>query len=105
MLATSPVAWAIAAAPTDAPERTLLLYCPEQGGWQASVFFEGRWLDFATLTTKLEPPHFTDVLPEPEEERSPVQHVLVLRQIEAEQNVARFYAHRAFALRACLNEE
>jgi hypothetical protein len=54
MLATSPVAWAIATAPTDDPERTLLLYCPEQGGWQTGAFFEGRWLDFATLTMELE---------------------------------------------------
>lgn len=61
MLATSLVAQPIATAPTDNPERTILFYCTEQGGWQASVFFEGRWLDFATLTTKLEPTHFTDV--------------------------------------------
>ena len=53
MLATSPVAWAIATAPTDDPERTLLLSGPKQGGWQAGVFFEGRWLDFATLTMEL----------------------------------------------------
>src|SRR3954447_18572077 len=34
----------------DDPERPLLLFCPEQGGWQRGVFFDGRWLDFATLT-------------------------------------------------------
>jgi hypothetical protein len=32
MLATSLVAQPIATAPTDNPERTLLFYCPEQGG-------------------------------------------------------------------------
>ena len=53
-------------APTDDPERTLLLFCPEQGGWQTGVFFEGRWLDFATLTVELEPAHFTDVPPDPD---------------------------------------
>ena len=54
-------------APLDDPERTLLLFCPEQGGWQTGVFFEGRWLDFATLSVELEPTHFTDVPPDPEE--------------------------------------
>jgi hypothetical protein len=49
----------------DDPERTLLLFCPEQGGWQTGVFFEGRWLDFATLTKELEPTHFVDVPPDP----------------------------------------
>jgi len=68
MLATSPVAWAIATAPTDDPERTLLLSGPEQGGWQTGVFFEGRWLDFATLTMELEPTHWLPEPPEPEEE-------------------------------------
>ena len=50
--------------PTDDPERTLLLFCPEQGGWQTGLFFEGRWLDFATTTVELEPTHW---LPEPPE--------------------------------------
>src|SRR3954462_8287890 len=27
----------ISDAPTDDPERTLLLFCPEQGGWQTGV--------------------------------------------------------------------
>src|SRR4051794_37629628 len=54
------------AAPTDDPERTLLLFCPEQGGWQTGVFLEGRWLDFATLTVELEPAHFTDGPPDPD---------------------------------------
>ena len=59
-----PIARPIATAPTDDPERTLLLYCPEQGSWQTGVCFEGRWLDFATLTIELEPTHW---LPEPPE--------------------------------------
>ena len=42
-------------APADGPERTFLLFCPEQGGWQTGVHFEGRWRDFATLTKVLEP--------------------------------------------------
>ena len=54
-------------APTDDPERTLLLFCPEQGGWQTGVFFEGRWLDSSTLTEVLEPTHFTGVPRDPAE--------------------------------------
>jgi hypothetical protein len=57
----------ISTAPTDDPERTLLLLCPEQGGWQTGVFFEGRWLDFSTLTEVLEPTHFTGVPRDPAE--------------------------------------
>ena len=53
-------------APTDDPECTRLLYCPDKGGWHTGVFWEGRWLDAATLTTELHPTHFTDVPPEPE---------------------------------------
>ena len=64
-LRAEPTPRPISAAPTDDPERTLLLFCPEQGGWQTGVFFEGRWLDFATLTVELEPTHFVDVLPDP----------------------------------------
>jgi hypothetical protein len=33
-----PFARLIATAPTDDPERTLLLFCPEQGGWHTEVF-------------------------------------------------------------------
>ena len=43
----SPAASPITTAPSDDPERPLLLFCPEQGGWQMGVFFDGRWLDFA----------------------------------------------------------
>src|SRR3954452_24969869 len=59
-----PFARLIATAPTDDPERTLLLFCPEQGGWHTGLFVEGRWLDFATLTLELEPTYW---LPEPRE--------------------------------------
>ena len=59
-----PVARLIATAPTDDPERTLLLFCPEQGGWQTGLFFEGRWLDFATTTVELEPTHWLSEPPE-----------------------------------------
>lgn len=38
----------IALAPRDdRRERALFLYCPEQGGWQAGVWFDGRWTDFS----------------------------------------------------------
>jgi hypothetical protein len=61
----SPAASPITTAPSDDPERPLLLFCPEQGGWQMGVFFDGRWLDFATLTMELEPTHWMDVPPIP----------------------------------------
>jgi hypothetical protein len=54
----------ITTAPRDL-ERTLLLYCPEQGGWHPGEWFEGRWLDSVTLTEELEPSHWIDVPPEP----------------------------------------
>ena len=55
----------ISAARSDDPERAYHLFCLEQGGWQTGVCFEGRWLDFATLTVELEPTHLVDVLPDP----------------------------------------
>jgi hypothetical protein len=61
-----PFARLIATAPTDDPERTLLLFCPEQGGWHTGVFVEGRWLDFATLTLALEPTYWLPEPPEPD---------------------------------------
>jgi hypothetical protein len=36
----------VATAPRD-PERTILLYCPEQGGWQTGEWCEGRWVSTA----------------------------------------------------------
>ena len=62
-----PVVHLIATAPTDDPERTLLLFCLEQGGWHTGLFVEGRWLDFATLTVELEPTHWLPEPPEPDE--------------------------------------
>jgi hypothetical protein len=56
-------------APVNDPQRTLLLYCPEQGGWQTGVFFEGHWLDSTTFSVTLHPTHFTDVPPKPEGDR------------------------------------
>ena len=40
----------IETAPHDkAQERSLLLWCPEQGGWQTGVWFKGQWMDSITL--------------------------------------------------------
>jgi hypothetical protein len=44
-------------------ERTLLLYCPEQGGWQKGEWC--RWVSTADIETVLEPTHWTEVPPEP----------------------------------------
>jgi len=79
-----PFARLIATVPTDDPERTLLLFCPEQGGWHTGVFVEGHWLDFATLTLALEPTYWLPEPPEPDEaERqgrniSPKQRLIVV---------------------------
>jgi hypothetical protein len=61
-----PLAHPIAQAPTHNPEQQFHVFCPEQGGWQTGVFFEGRWVDYATLSVELEPTHFIHVLPDPE---------------------------------------
>ncbi len=34
-------------------EKSLLLFCPEQGGWNRGVWHEGRWLDFPSLSYDL----------------------------------------------------
>jgi hypothetical protein len=48
-----------------AKHRKLLLYCPEQGGWQVGEWSEKRWLSTWRLEF-LEPTHWTDVPSEPE---------------------------------------
>jgi hypothetical protein len=55
----------IATAPRE-PERTLLLYCPEQAGWQTGEWCEGRWVSTADVEIVLEPTHWTDVPPDPQ---------------------------------------
>jgi hypothetical protein len=55
----------IKTAPTQ-PERTLLLYCPEQGGWHTGKWFDERWLDSVTMSEDLEATHWMEVPPEPE---------------------------------------
>ena len=59
--------------PADIVEEALaLLYCPEQGGWNTAVFFERRWVDFATMILELEPTHWLPLPPDPEgDEPSP----------------------------------
>jgi hypothetical protein len=54
-------------APSGGPEKPLLLFCPEEGGWHVGVFFEGQWVDLASLTIKLEPTHWMPIPPEPSE--------------------------------------
>jgi hypothetical protein len=50
----------VATAPQEL-ERTLLLYCPEQGGWQTGEWCEGRWVSTADIEIVLEPTHWADV--------------------------------------------
>ena len=57
----------IATAPRQ-PEHTLLLYCPEQGGWQTGEWIDKRecWVSTAAVDQCLEPTHWTDVPPDPQ---------------------------------------
>ena len=50
-------------------ERTLLLYCPEQGGWQTGEWLHERecWVSTAATEEELEPILWTEVPPQPEE--------------------------------------
>jgi hypothetical protein len=50
-------------APREA-ERTLLLWCPEQGGWQTGQWCEGRWGSAADVEHELSPTHRTPIPPD-----------------------------------------
>ena len=45
----------------------LLLFCPNQGGWQIGVWLEGRWLDYASFSVTLDPTHWMPIPPDPVE--------------------------------------
>ena len=47
------------------PGRTLLLYCPEQGGWQTGEWDQGEWTDTLTREKILQPTHWIGVPPIP----------------------------------------
>jgi hypothetical protein len=55
----------------DNPERKLLLYCPDQGGWRMGVYFGGAWHDVGGLDYAVagcdEPLNPTHWMPEPPE--------------------------------------
>src|SRR3954452_23714919 len=51
-------------------ERPLLLWCPEQGGWQTGMWFNGRWMDSITLSHPLAPTFWTEIPPPP----MPISH-------------------------------
>ena len=57
----------IEAAPQE-PERTLLLYCPDQAGWTTGVWFDGRWVSNTGEDElfELTPNYWTDVPPDPD---------------------------------------
>jgi hypothetical protein len=54
----------IATAPRE-PERTLLLFCPEQAGWQAGLWQNGRWMSTVGVEVELDPTHWRHVPPDP----------------------------------------
>ena len=47
------------------PERRVLLFCPEQGGWHTGVRFEGRWLAHISTELVLRPTHWLPAPPDP----------------------------------------
>ena len=57
----------IATAPMER-ERTLLLYCPEQGGWRTGEWLEDqrRWIAISEFDETLHPTHWADLPPEPD---------------------------------------
>jgi hypothetical protein len=56
----------IETAPHDkAQERSLLLWCPEQGGWQTGIWFKGQWMDSITLKNPLAPTHWMEIPSDP----------------------------------------
>ena len=44
-------------------DRPFLLWCPEQGGWQTGMWFNGRWMDSITLSHPLAPTYWTEIPP------------------------------------------
>ena len=57
---TLPAAQSIDSAPRDAAT-TLLVYCPDFGGWHTAEWLGAKWLDAATLSHELQPTHWTTV--------------------------------------------
>ena len=51
--------------------RVLLLYCPEQGGWQTGEWVKHQrcWVSTAEAMERLEPTHWTEVPAAPEDGR------------------------------------
>ena len=68
MVITLPAPQEIETAPKDAAT-TLLVYCPNEGGWHTAEWWGVKWLDSATLSHELEPTHWTTVPGNPSEER------------------------------------
>ena len=65
---TLPAPQVIDTAPRDAAT-TLLVYCPDLGGWHTAEWLGAKWLDSVTLSHELQPTHWTIV---PDNPRKPV---------------------------------
>ncbi|MCB5173587.1 5-aminolevulinate synthase [Microvirga lenta] len=62
----------IATAPkNDGANGTILVHCASGAGWQTSRFFDGKWVDAATLMRELDPTHWLPVPGGIEEESRP----------------------------------
>src|SRR5215204_2356073 len=46
-------------------EKTLLLFCPEQAGWQAGQWQHGRWISTASVEVELDPTYWRPIPSDP----------------------------------------
>jgi hypothetical protein len=56
----------IETAPRDTAT-TLLVYCPDFGGWHTAEWLGAKWLDSATLSHELHPNRWSNVPGDPDE--------------------------------------
>jgi hypothetical protein len=46
-------------------EKSILLYCPIQGGWHTGLWVAGAWFDSISLDVELYPSHWLPTPPDP----------------------------------------
>jgi hypothetical protein len=56
----------IATAPHE-EDRPILVYCANYHSWHSAVWFRGKWLAYVDTSTVLEPTHWLEAPPDPQE--------------------------------------